>query len=112
MILQAYKICEHEKVLMPIMVNLDAFILSHTVEPVDLIDIATADKFLPKYKPKAYLDPDDPMAIGTFAPPEYIQEVRYQTEETTQNSKAVIDKVNKEFVTLFGRDHGADRPER
>jgi pyruvate/2-oxoacid:ferredoxin oxidoreductase alpha subunit len=107
MILQAYKVSEHEKVLLPIMVNLDAFILSHTVEPVDLMTPADADKFLPKYKPKfAYLDPDDPMAIGTFTPPEYIQEVRYQTEESTINAKPVIQQVNDEFAKMFGRNYG------
>lgn len=109
MILQAYKISENHKVMLPVMVNLDAFILSHTVEPVDLMEPAQADKFLPRYKPKyAYLDPDDPMAIGTFTPPEYIQEVRYQTEVSTLAAKEVIADVNREFAKMFGRDyHGA-----
>ncbi|MEW5759520.1 MAG: transketolase C-terminal domain-containing protein [Candidatus Thermoplasmatota archaeon] len=106
MILQAYRVAEHKKVLIPVMVNLDAFILSHTAEPVDLPEQPICDKFLPRYKPEhAYLDPEDPMAIGTFTPPEYIQEVRYQTEESTQNAKPVIQEVNDEFAKFFGRDY-------
>lgn len=106
MVIQAYKIAENKKVLLPMMVNLDAFILSHTVEPVDFPEQSRVDKFLPKYKPKhVYLSPDDPMIVGSFSPPEYIQEVRYQTEESMQNAKKVIQEVNDEFAEMFGRNY-------
>ncbi len=106
MVLQAYRIAENRDVLLPMMVNLDAFILSHTVEPVDLYGYEEADKFLPKYEPHVHLLPEDPMAIGTFTPPEYIQELRYQTDAAMEASKKVIGEVNKEFADLFGRDYG------
>lgn len=106
MIIQAYKICEDKRVLLPMMVNLDAFILSHTVEPVEFPDIEEVDKFLPKYKPEhARLLPEDPMIIGSFSPPEYIQEVRYQTDESMNNSRKVIKEVNADFAQHFGRDY-------
>ncbi|MCX6658168.1 MAG: pyruvate ferredoxin oxidoreductase, partial [Euryarchaeota archaeon] len=38
MVLQAFKIAEDKRVALPMTVGLDAFILSHTVEPVDLMD--------------------------------------------------------------------------
>lgn len=107
MVIQAYKITEDERVLLPMMVNLDAFILSHTVEPVELPDQAKVDAFLPPYKPKhAYLDPDDPMVVGSFAPPEYIQEARYQTEMSMQSAREVAGEVTEEFADKFGRDYG------
>jgi pyruvate/2-oxoacid:ferredoxin oxidoreductase alpha subunit len=88
------------------MVNLDAFILSHTVEPVEFPDIEDVDKFLPKYKPEhARLWPEDPMIIGSFSPPEYIQEIRYQTDESMNNSRKVIEEVNSDFAKAFGRDY-------
>lgn len=106
MVIQAYKIAEDKRVLLPMMVNLDAFILSHTVEPVEFPDQADVDKFLPKYKPKhARLWPEDPMIIGSFSPPEYIQEIRYQTEESMNNSREVIAEVNADFAKAFGRDY-------
>jgi pyruvate/2-oxoacid:ferredoxin oxidoreductase alpha subunit len=106
MVIQAYKICEDKRVLLPMMVNLDAFILSHTVEPVEFPDIEDVDKFLPKYKPEhARLWPEDPMIIGSFSPPEYIQEVRYQTDESMNNSREVIKEVNSDFAKMFGRDY-------
>ncbi len=107
MVIQAYKIAEDTRVLLPMMVNLDAFILSHTVEPVELLDQTLVDAFLPPYKPKhAYLDPDDPMVIGSFATPDHTQEVRYQTEMSMQMSREVIGEVTEKFADKFGRDYG------
>jgi pyruvate/2-oxoacid:ferredoxin oxidoreductase alpha subunit len=107
MVIQAYKIGEHKKVLLPSMVMLDAFILSHTVEPVDFPEITEVDKFLPKYQPDhAYLDPNNPMILGSFTPPEYIQEVRYQTEQSMNNARDVIKDVTNDFGKTFGRNYG------
>ncbi len=107
MTIQAFKIAEDKRVLLPIMVCLDAFILSHTVEPVDFPDQDKVDKFLPPYRPDhAVLDPKDPMIIGSFSPPEYIQEVRYQTDETMRNALEVVEEVNAEWAKEFGRDYG------
>ncbi len=106
MVLQAYRIAEDPRVLHPVMVNLDAFVLSHTIEPVEAPGQKAVDAFLPPYEPKhAQLSPDDPMVVGPFSPPEYIQEVRYQTETTMNAARGVIKKVNDTFAETFGRDH-------
>ncbi|KAA0006487.1 MAG: pyruvate ferredoxin oxidoreductase, partial [Thermoplasmata archaeon] len=90
MVIMGYKIAEHHDVLLPLMFGLDAFILSHTVEPVEAPSSDEVADFLPPYKPVAVLDPENPMAIGTFTPPEYIQEERYQTHRCMLNAKKVI----------------------
>ncbi|MDR2967947.1 MAG: pyruvate ferredoxin oxidoreductase [Methanobacteriaceae archaeon] len=106
-ILTAYKISENPKVLLPSMVCLDGFILTHTVEPVDIPSSEEVDKFLGKYVPKyAFLDPKNPMSIGTFTDPNYYMEARYQIEEAMKNSMDVIEEVNKEFEEIFGRKYG------
>ncbi len=106
MVIQGYKIAEDKRVLLPFMPNLDAFILSHTYEPVEFPDQEEIDAFLPEYKAEhAHLWPDDPMAIGVFAPPEYIQEYRTQTENAMENAGKVIKEVNDEFAKTFGRDY-------
>jgi len=106
MCLQMYRIAENRKVLLPGMIGLDAFILSHTVEPVDFPDIEDVRRFLPAYRPThAVLDPDNPMAIGTFSPPQYIQEVRNQTDDSMNNAREVIKEVTKEYAMMFGRDY-------
>lgn len=105
MVIMAYKIGEHKDVLLPVMPCLDAFILSHTVEPVDAPSSDEVAEFLPKYEPRAELNPDNPMAIGTFSPPEYIQELRYQNHVAMENAKRVIKQVTKEFADKFGRNY-------
>jgi len=105
MVIMGYKIAEHHDVLLPLMFGLDAFILSHTVEPVEAPSSDEVMDFLPPYKPIAALDPENPMAIGTFTPPEYIQEERYQTHICMLNAKKVIENVTKEFASKFGRNY-------
>jgi len=106
MVIQAYKIGEDKRVLLPAMTMLDAFILSHTTEPVDFPDQSAVDEFLPKYKPEhLYLRPEDPMIVGSFCPPEYIQEIRSQTDICMRNATQVVKEVTKDFAKKFGRDY-------
>lgn len=105
-VLQAYKISENEKVLLPSMVCVDGFILTHTVEPVDVPSQEDVDKFLPPYHPtNAYLDPEDPMSIGTFTDPDYYMEARHDMEVAMEGSVDVIRQVNQEFAEVFGRKY-------
>lgn len=106
MVIQGYKIAEDARVQLPMSVNLDAFILSHSVEPVDLADEKPVEEFLGKYVPKsAVLDPNKPMAVGHAAPPDYMQETRWQLHDALEKSREVILSVNKQFAQKFGRDY-------
>lgn len=105
-ILMAYKTSENNKVLLPSMVCLDGFILTHTVEPVEIPSQEQVDRFLPEYKPEhAFLNPEAPMSLGTLTDPDYYMEARYQIEEAMENSLEVIEKTNKEFEEIFGRKY-------
>lgn len=104
-VIQAYKISEDRQVLLPSMVCVDGFILTHTVEPVDIPSQEDVDKFLPPYEPIAYLDPKDPMSLGTFTDPDYYMEARYDMEMAMEGAKDVIRRVNREFEETFGRKY-------
>lgn len=104
--LMAYKISENPKVLLPSMVCLDGFILTHTVEPVEIPDEKAVDEFLPPYKPKhSYLDPNEPMSVGTLADPDYYLEARYDIQVAMDNSLEVIQETCDEFAEKFGRKY-------
>ncbi|MDH4122926.1 MAG: pyruvate ferredoxin oxidoreductase [Thermoplasmata archaeon] len=106
MVIQGFKIAENEKVQLPLCVNLDAFILSHSVEPVDLADEKPVEDFLGKYIPKSsVLDPEKPMAVGHAAPPDYMMESRWLLHDALEKSKDVIRDVNDDFAKKFGRDY-------
>lgn len=105
--LMAYKISENNDVLLPSMVCLDGFILTHTVEPVEIPDQEVVDEFLPPYKPEhSYLDPNEPMSVGTLADPEYYLEARHDMQIAMDNSLNVIQETCDEFAEKFGRKYG------
>jgi len=99
----AFRIAEDPKVLIPIMVHIDGFHLSHMVEPLFLLDQEEVDKFLPPFKYPFPLDPDHPITMGAFAPPVLYTEARKSQEEALQSSRETIRSCLEEFARLFGR---------
>jgi pyruvate ferredoxin oxidoreductase alpha subunit len=105
--LQAFRIAEDPRVLLPVVVNLDGFILSHVIEPVEMPDQKTVDRFLPVFKPVLRLDPDQPVSIGAFGSPDVFIEVKKQVEEVLVDSQKVIAEVWQHFAKIFGRTYQA-----
>jgi len=106
-VIQAYRIAEDERVLLPAIVGLDAFILSHTYMPVELPDQEVVDKFLPPRKPAPFLlDPENPITHGNVIYPDYYMEVRYHIHEYMEKAKEVIKEVDREWGWLTGRSYG------
>jgi pyruvate ferredoxin oxidoreductase alpha subunit len=104
LLIMAYKVAEHEHVLLPAMVCLDGFFLSHSLQAVDVPGQKTVDIFLPKYESKnLYLDPGDPMFINNLTSPEDFSEMRFQQKAAFENALNVIPGVQEEFFTTFGR---------
>jgi pyruvate ferredoxin oxidoreductase alpha subunit len=106
MTIQAFRIAEDHRVMLPIMVCLDGFILSHTVEGVDLPEQAVVDRFLPKFVPINALDPREPTMINPVTPPEYATEMRYQQDRAVAGSKQAIKEADDEYAKLTGRRYG------
>lgn len=106
MVIQSYRIAEDKRVLLPVMPCLDGFVLTHTVEPVEVPEQNGVDSFLPPYTPDITLDPAMPAMIGTFMPAEYIMEMRRQTAGAFESAKKVILEINDEFAKDFGRNYG------
>jgi len=106
MTLQAYRIAEDHRVMLPIMVCLDGFVLSHTVEKVDVPDQNDVDKFLPKFVPLNMLDVGEPKMINPIVPPDYAMEMRYQLDRVMDSSRKVIKEVDEAFAEKFGRSYG------
>jgi len=105
-ILMAYKICEDEDIMLPGMIVEDAFILSHTREPVEIYDQEKVDEFLPSHEPDLKLDIDDPMGFGSLVMPDWYMDFAKKLEEAMEGAKDKIKEVNKEFEETFGRDPG------
>jgi len=99
----AFKIAENHKVLLPIIINMDGFILTHVVEAMEFLDQETIDKFLPAYHPRFCLDPQHPVTMGAFAMPEIYTEMKMAHQMALTGSYGHILKVWKEWGDLTGR---------
>jgi len=103
-IIQAYKVSE--RVSLPSMVILDAFLLSHTSEIVDIPDQVKVDSFLPGYKPKYKLDTKAPCSFGGLTGPDMYYELRYKIQSAMDEALIAIEDVGKEFNKSFNRHWG------
>jgi pyruvate ferredoxin oxidoreductase alpha subunit len=106
LVIIAFKVAEDKRVLLPAMVGLDAFVLTHTMEVVDVPEQSEVDEFLPPFTTSAsYLDPKNPATIGSFGTPEYYMEFKYAEELAMNAAEGVIDEVFAEFKQKFGREY-------
>jgi len=105
-IIIAYKTAENKNIMLPAMVCLDGFTLSHVFEPVDIPSQNKVDKFLPAYTPIYKLDPKKPVSMGPIGYPNSFMEFKYQQQEAMQKSLDIIKKTHEEFSKMFGRSYG------
>ncbi len=103
--IQAFRLAEW--VNLPVMVNLDAFFLSHTYEPVDVPEQKSVDRFLPPYKPRFQLDLANPCAFNQLAPPNIYMEMRHSIQMAMEEAFTFFEQMEEEFQSILGRRHGA-----
>jgi pyruvate ferredoxin oxidoreductase alpha subunit len=116
-ILQAFRIAEHQDVLLPVMVMLDAFFLSHTLESVKVLQDEAVSNFvgtrqiplvrthknnLAPFK----LDPENPMTMGPLDLYDYYFEHKRQQHEAMQIAPQIIKQVHDEYGKISGRRYG------
>lgn len=102
-ILCAFRIGEDRRALLPVMIHLDGFQLTHVIEPIYLEEQSDVDKFLPRFEYPLPLDPDKPVTMGAFGPPDIYTEVKKAQDVVLTSSKEVILEAWKEFGDIFGR---------
>ena len=117
--IQAFKIAEDPEVQLPVAINLDGFILSHTLEDIYMLPDEEVHKFLGGYrKPaKTYvdylgkevevkLDPANPISIGPLDLYDYYFEHKVPQAVAMDKVKEVVKRVNDEWLELSGRRYG------
>jgi len=105
-IIMAYKICESTGVMLPAMIIEDAFILSHTSEPVDVPEQELVDSFLPSYSPDLKIEVGKAWGFGSLVKPDQYMEFRYKAMLAMKEAHDRILRVEQEFKHVFGREHG------
>jgi len=105
-VIQAFKLAEHEKVSLPVMISYNAFILSHTSMPVEIPEQQVIDDFLGKYEPLWKLDVDNPITFGNIIGPAGYYKVRRAMQDAQDNAKKLIPRIAKEWKQKSGYYHG------
>jgi pyruvate ferredoxin oxidoreductase alpha subunit len=116
-IIQAFKIAEDISVSLPIIVGLDGFTISHTLERVDVLPEEAVKQYIGERQLPTVLthegkmvpfklDPDNPMTMGPNALQNYYFEFKRQQEEGMKNALKKIQEVNSEYGKISGRSYG------
>lgn len=107
MMIQAYKIAEAPEVMIPMMVNLDGFVLTHTYELVEIPTQEKVDEFLPPINmTENKMDVNNPKSLCISAGNNFNMEFKVKQELDMQNSVNTIEAVDKEYGDMFGRYYG------
>ncbi|MFH1424726.1 MAG: pyruvate ferredoxin oxidoreductase [archaeon] len=101
---QAFKVSE--QVMLPAMVCMDGFILTHVVEPVEIPEVEDVRKYLPKLKMDVKLDTENPMTMGAYAMPADYQNFREDVHKDLLKAKENIKKEAAKFEKQFDRGYG------
>ncbi|MFC1957571.1 transketolase C-terminal domain-containing protein [Chloroflexota bacterium] len=104
-ILCAFRIAEDKRVLLPVMIHLDGFHLSHMVEPILMPESSEVSQFVPPNQYPLPLDPAKPVAMGDFAPPFIYTETKKAQAVNFEAAKEVIIECWDKFNDAFGRHY-------
>ena len=107
MTIQAFRLAEDHRVLLPVMVCMDGFILSHVIEPVSMMTKSDLVDFLPPMKPARKLDPKAPISIGPFGAQDISTEIKMQQEVALLSAQLVVEEIWEDFEKRFGRKYKA-----
>lgn len=106
MALMSYYIAEHPSVRVPVMVNLDGFVLTHTYEAVDIPEAKLADEFLPPYVSDNKMDLENPKNMAFSVGPADNQEFHLLHHKAMLRVADVVNEADTRFQSIFGRSHG------
>lgn len=107
-IIQAYNVCEDERVLLPAMICFEGFELSHTAMPIEIPEQEMVDEFMGVHEAR-YPIPEvsDPFTYSGIVTPNHYFRFRSAIQKGMENAKEVIEEVMQVFNEQFGRRYQA-----
>jgi pyruvate ferredoxin oxidoreductase alpha subunit len=111
LMLIATRLAEHPDVLLPVLVCQDGFTITHSAEPVSLLDDDVVREFVGDYRiPNPLLDLSRPTTQGPFAMPDYYFELRHQQGAAMHAALPLFEQLAAELAALSGRSYHAVEP--
>jgi len=104
--IMAWRIGEHMDVRLPVMVNYDGFIISHTADSLKMLPDDAAYDFIGKYKHNySLLDVENPVTVGPLDLTDYYFEHKASQLAAYDKVPGIVEKVSAEFGDLTGRHY-------
>jgi len=102
----AFKIAEDPGILLPVMVCMDGWILTHSYERVSMMEQKEVDRFLPPFQPIHFLDVNNPKTWGSHTEADVLMEFKYAVHGAMQNGKERMKEIFSELANITGRNYG------
>lgn len=102
--IQAFRISE--RVELPVMVCMDGFVLTHTLEAIDMPEQQQVDSYLPPFHFRRALDPQAPLTLGTLVGPDFYTEARHAHHRALLSAGDEIMAADRDWGELTGRSAG------
>lgn len=99
----AFRVAEDPAVRLPVALNIDGFIMTHMIEPIEFEDDELIKRYIPEYRMEKPLHPDNPVSMGCFAMPEIYMEAQMARERALVDSYATCIGAWEEWAALTGR---------
>lgn len=103
--LHAFKVAEDPRVCLPVIVNMDGFLLTHVIEPMFMPEQSEVDAYLPPFAPQQRLDIAKPISMGMVGMPEVYTEAKKASLEALLGSYEVVKEHWAGFAKQFGREY-------
>jgi len=104
-VLCAFNIAEDNRVLLPVMLHIDGFYLTHVIEPIYMPEQEKVNKYITPNKYPLPLDVDKPVSMGGFGPPYIYSEIKKAQDVHFRETKQHIIEHWKIFAEMFGRQY-------
>ena len=101
-LLIAYRVAE--QALLPVMINMDAFYLTHTSEPIEIPDQAEVDRFLPPFNPTSKLDVNNPKTFGNVCGSDLYMTIKFKRHQDMLALETLWEQVANDYNSRFKRN--------
>jgi len=101
----SFRLAEDKRVSLPVMMNFDGFILTHTIEPMLMPDKEMVQAYLPPWEPLLKLDVDEPISMGPVGMPDIYTEAKQVQQHVLTQAYGPIVETLEEFSKHFGRTY-------
>ena len=104
--LLAFRLAEDRRILLPVLVCMDAFIVSHTQTETTLTEQDDVDRFLPDLDLPHRMHWDEARTLGGLAWPHEGLSMRLEIDEAMKRVPRIYEECRDSFTEIFGRDPG------